>query len=839
MKASSLACLLLLASFASGLQATSNAMEASVAVSTDEPGNVFTDLKNPLFRMAPSEAKAKREYEIVNWKGESLENGSWEASESSPLTLRPLPPGYYAMKLSGYEGSVPFSVVVDPSKRTYNPESFFAMDTAQSWLCSQKPNNPRQPKDGFKTASDLCKLAGLSMVRERMSWGEVAKDPYEFSWGRYMVNAKLLSERGIKVSGMFHDSPKWARNSAEDKLPENLFALHDFAKKAASTYKGMMTDWEFWNEEDGGFIGSQTVWDFAACQKAAYLGFKEGNPEVPVLNGAFCVYPLPNFDDLFFMNGGGDYFDIFNYHIYKNLPSYPKINADLRELLGRYGLREVPIWITENGSNYEGVGKIDSFMKGLKEHDAEQELLMMEFVPKAQIRMQAEGIARDFFFVLPAYNERGGGKPWGMLRWDYTAKPNFVAFANLTYQLANAKYLGTFDLGPEVQGYLYEQPDGTQTLAFWSESDLDKIDKDGAAINMKGSLERPVSIKIQSCPIMSLFRSCSFTLTDVAGLEERVSPEGGALKLTATRYPSYLSGLKGLSPSKPAPSTGSVRRADSSKELSVVLKADLLDKFSIDSKTFANLNGESGKIALDVYNFSDVEKTGSISSVVGKGRIDGFPAQVIVPARGKVRLEGSFVPQPVKGSAFSEISISGVFGGKAVSPVYIPVFSPYAMEKASLTKAFELEKADRWRKNSSGDMQISFDEAQKAVKVSVKFKPGTDFWAYPEYVLKTPGESLKGALGMSFEIKAEQKGGKREYAHHLVMAVTENTHETGESRHFEYKSPTPEWQRVFIMFEGSGAGFDPANVKLLRLGVNPKEDEVSYWFRNVKVYFKE
>ena len=125
------------------------------------------------------------------------------------------------------------------------------------------------------------------------------------------------------------------------------------------------------------------------------------------------------------------------------------------------------------------------------------------------------------------------------------------------------------------------------------------------------------------------------------------------------------------------------------------------------------------------------------------------------------------------------------------------------------------------------------------MKFSVKFKPGTDFWIYPEYILNMPAESMKGAIGISFDIKAGQKGGSKEYSTSLLMAVMENAHELGVDRRFEYKKPSSEWQRAFIMFEDSSPGFSPDNVKLLRLGMNPKEDELTYWIKNVKVYFEK
>ena len=60
----------------------------------------------------------------------------------------------------------------------------------------------------------------------------------------------------------------------------------------ASRYRDRSIGLEFWNEPDGGFAGAQSAWDFASAMKAASLGFRAGAPEVPVLNGAFCTFPV-------------------------------------------------------------------------------------------------------------------------------------------------------------------------------------------------------------------------------------------------------------------------------------------------------------------------------------------------------------------------------------------------------------------------------------------------------------------------------------------------------------------------------------------------------------------
>ena len=98
-----------------------------------------------------------------------------------------------------------------------------------------------------------------------------------------------------------------------------------------------------------------------------------------------------------------------------------------------------PVWFTESGCRLEGSGRLDSYMKGLKMHDPDQELLIAEFIPKMMISMQMLGVSRDFFFVLLPYNENDGKKDWGLMRRDFTVKAGFPAFATLVDQLGERR----------------------------------------------------------------------------------------------------------------------------------------------------------------------------------------------------------------------------------------------------------------------------------------------------------------------------------------------------------------------------------------------------------------
>ena len=129
-------------------------------------------------------------------------------------------------------------------------------------------------------------------------------------------------------------------------------------------------------------------------------------------------------------------------------------------------------------------------------------------------------------------------------------------------------------------------------------------------------------------------------------------------------------------------------------------------------------------------------------------------------------------------------------------------------------------------------MTISFDHAEKGIRFRTQFPAGVDRWTYPEYILQLPQESLRGAIGLSFEVKALPADKVMQM---LVMAVMGTQREKGETVHLPVAKPSEKWEERFVTF--SEGQLDPDRIRQLRIGINSNADDITYLIRNVKVLY--
>ncbi|MFP4058354.1 MAG: beta-galactosidase [Candidatus Brocadiia bacterium] len=469
------------------------AEEAPTMLRTDRPGNLFPHGEKVAVAV-------DREAGTVQWTLRDLDGRAVASGKANggTLDLGALPRGYYELagEAEGRSARLALGVITDHSAHE-PPSGPLNVDGATAWL-------ERQGRHG--ELAEMLRMAGIGWVRERFSWAGTEPREGEVDWQQYDAVAEAFARRGVRVYQIFHDTPPWTHpGEGKGRNPDDLRCVYRFARRVAEHYKGRVRAWEVWNEPDIPNFWPHLSDAFAGVQKAAYLGFKAGDPDLPVLLASFCRGRCA-FDEALFESGIADYFDIFNWHVYAPPARYPHILGGYLDLLEAHGCAERPVWLTEAGIRLRAAEPGGELSPADERRQA-------DFVPRSFAGSLAAGTDRHFFFVLPYYLERG--VQFGSLRRDLSPRPAFVAIATAVDLLGEGRYLGAF-AGLEGAVALAFDAGSRAVAVVWSDS------------------PRRVALATGAEQV---------EVADVVGRRERRAAPGGRLELDAGPSPQYVAGL--------------------------------------------------------------------------------------------------------------------------------------------------------------------------------------------------------------------------------------------------------------------------------------------------------
>ena len=216
-------------------------------------------------------------------------------------------------------------------------------------------HNFERDSDVIRKQLKALRDSGARWVRADLSWPWQGRDEKtgQFRFENVETSIRLLDEYGLKLLPIIH------RADGHLPLHEHLDEWGDFISQAVTRFKGRITHWEIWNEQN---FTSEECWggkdlkthtaNYAKCLKAAYKSVKAADPNAVVLYGGTAHVPL-DFIRGTLEAGAGEGFDIMNVHPY-NTDGIPEDSLEsslrqLRILLDEFGLKDKPIWATEIG----------------------------------------------------------------------------------------------------------------------------------------------------------------------------------------------------------------------------------------------------------------------------------------------------------------------------------------------------------------------------------------------------------------------------------------------------------------------------------------------------------
>jgi hypothetical protein len=464
----------------------------------------------------------------------------------------------------------------------------------------------------------------------------------------------------------------------------------------ARRFRGHVPAWEPWNEANIDVFGGHTIDEMCTLQKAAFLGFKAGDPDVRVCWNVYAGSGSPLHSQGVIANEAWPYFETYNIHSYSPSERYVRDYATAREAAcGR------PLWITECGIR---LNTTDDAPWG--DLSREDERRQADFIARSYATSLFAGVQRHFFFILGNYIERG--VQFGLLRHDHTPRPGYLALAAVGRLLAGAECLGR--VSPTIYAFR-ARPDGRErdVLVAWG---------DGAAWPLPADLRVEAAFdhlgrSLGTKPPETLGPGATFVLLPPT--------ESGKLKLEA---PPELSPRRDGEPSP------------------VVLQLSLpVQSSRLDIQSHEIEPAEETELPLYVYNFGQKRVSGMLTVeeapvnwqvrvAAGPVQIDPLdrqrvPATVTMPSAGRDLLSGTW------------IKVRGNFGD-AGRPVLAFRLAPdlLKLRPAETRSIAAADGAANWEDNIVPQGTMSHRAAQPAgVLFEMQFAD-TDPWAYPRLPLK-------------------------------------------------------------------------------------------------------
>jgi hypothetical protein len=732
---------------------------------------------------APALTCTVRDYDGVDvWHG---------SGDQGRLSLPAQPPGYYEIEWQAGEKKGKVSFAVTPARPDEPPPSGpLAVDGATAWLVSP---------DEWEPIARMLRRAGIGWMRERLSWGAVQRDPNKIDWDRYQTVADIISAQGVREYQIFHDSPDWTHPGKDTRCPDDLRTVYRFTKEAAQHFAGKILAWEPWNEPDISFF-DQLGDKYAGIQKAAFLGFRAGNPEALVLSCSFCR-GRSAFSDNVFESGAAGYMDVFNFHTYNPIDSYTDTIRSWVDLAKTYRVGDRPIWLTEAGVRLEHTDK---------ELTPERERIQAEFVPRSFAISLAGGVDRHFFFVLPFYPE--GPIQFGALHRDLSPRPALVAIATAVRFLGEGRYLG-------------------------------KLPVEGAEVHVFDSGKERVAVAwaLEPTEVRVPVGGTSVRVADLVGREREAEAPGGALTLTVGPAAQYILGLgqgvrRDLTGETRPP--GKRPRLDPSKVVVVgYFGAGRLDK---DANHVVVEARKPVPFTVDVYNMDEAKPaTGRVRLRLPKGwQADRAEAELKLTAMGRESLALTITPGASEAAQTAKVRVEGDFPGPRVAPSVSYARVDLSSVEPARREALGLDKPEAWQRNVSGNGRMGIRAgAEGGVSFPITFAGEGDRWCYPRAAFARPQDWRKfQALALEYRFDTDDRD--------TVMRA--QLIETGGSAYISPAFPaSKEWRRALVLWTDCGYGpwsardadgkLDLDQIGGLLVGCNTKLGQLTLEVRRLEV----
>jgi beta-xylosidase len=300
--------------------------------------------------------------------------------------------------------------------------------------------------------------ANIRWLRTGFVWAALERREGEWDFQRTDEVVEQCETAGIRIMGLLHGSPRWAKPTIE-----HLDAWRKFVRTTVTRYKGRVPAWQVWNEPNlKSFWENPNPEHYAKLLRTSYEEIKKSDPEAMVVWGAtsqldwrFLKTALSQAEGMF---------DVMAIHPYgygdpRAPEAYiPDAIEELRGLLAQYDVGDRPIWFTEWGwPSHHG-------RRGMSDRQQGQ------YIARAYILALHAGLQRGFWYEFQERRETDeeNEDAFGILEYDLKPKPAYQAYRTLIdVRPAGSTVVANRWKTGLVYHPAWKRPDGTTVHAIW------------------------------------------------------------------------------------------------------------------------------------------------------------------------------------------------------------------------------------------------------------------------------------------------------------------------------------------------------------------------------------
>ena len=194
--------------------------------------------------------------------------------------------------------------------------------------------------------------AGIRFVRADFVWSIIENPRGTWDFSRIDATLDEMDKYGLTMLPILDYDTDWSR-----PVVEHLDAWGEFVQTTVTRYKDRLRYWEIWNEPnlEGFWHSKPSGKQYAKLLIESSRLIREIDPDLKVVHGGTAGIPY-EFIEESFAAGACEAFDVMNIHPYRagatSVKTEDRFVGEIdrvRELMGRYGAGDKPIWITEMG----------------------------------------------------------------------------------------------------------------------------------------------------------------------------------------------------------------------------------------------------------------------------------------------------------------------------------------------------------------------------------------------------------------------------------------------------------------------------------------------------------